>query len=109
VSGVEDVPRACTGAQEIEVGPALLTTSKRNDPKFSPDLKFGLAVLVIGLALVSMIVFASKTRHSLPPPRCPIDNAPAEFRTERRGTTICNYGHFSTAEQKPHTWWAACQ
>jgi hypothetical protein len=109
VSRVEDVPRACTREQEIEVGSVLLTTSKRYDPKFSPDLKFGFAILVIGFALVGMIVFVRQTRHSLPPPRCPIDNAPAEFRTERRGTTICNYGHFSTADQKPHTWWAACQ
>jgi hypothetical protein len=73
------------------------------------DLAMGAAVVVVALLLLGLIFLRGKAAHSAGPQRCPIDGMAAEWRTEERGRTICNYGHFSKADQKAHTWWAACQ
>jgi hypothetical protein len=73
------------------------------------DLAIGSAVVAVTLLLVGFILLRSKGAHSLAPQRCPIDGVPAEWRSDGRGTNICNYGHFSVVERQAHTWWAACR
>src|SRR5438270_13758612 len=73
------------------------------------DLKFGAAVVVLGLVLVGLILLRSKRTHYVAAQRCPIDGMAAEWRSDRPGTNnICNYGHFSNVDQKANTWWAVC-
>lgn len=79
------------------------------------DLFVGLGIGVIALLLVGLIILKNNGARSVSPQRCPIDGLPAEWQTggehygSRRDHNICNYGHFSKVDQKPHTWWAACQ
>jgi hypothetical protein len=74
--------------------------SRRFDVVFSICLAS--FVLLFGLALI--------VKHRAnPPQRCPIDGQLAEWRNEGyRDHNICNYGHFSKVDQKPHSWWASC-
>jgi hypothetical protein len=79
------------------------------------DLSVGLGIGVIAILLVGLIILKSNGARSTGPQRCPIDGLPAEWQTggehfgSRRDHNVCNYGHFSKVDQKPHTWWAACQ
>jgi hypothetical protein len=73
------------------------------------DLALAISVVAVALLLVGLIILRSETAHSVPVQLCPIDGMAAEWRTDQRGRNICNYGHFSKVEQKPHTWWAVCQ
>jgi hypothetical protein len=68
------------------------------------DLAIGSAVVAVTLLLVGFILLRSKGAHSLAPQRCPIDGMPAEWRSDGRGTNICNYGHFGVVERQAHTW-----
>jgi hypothetical protein len=79
------------------------------------DLSVGFGIGVIALLLVGLIILKNNGVRSIGPQRCPIDGLPAEWQTggERFGSradhNVCNYGHFSKVDQKPHTWWAACR
>jgi hypothetical protein len=66
-------------------------------------------VVAVALLLVGLILLRSKGAHSLDSQRCPIDGMAAEWRSDGRGTNICNYGHFSVVERQAHTWWGACR
>lgn len=81
---------------------------KSNNHWTRADLALGTTVVVVALLLVGLILLRSKAAHSLGPQRCPIDGMAAEWRSEQRGSNMCNYGHFSKSDQKAHTWWAAC-
>jgi hypothetical protein len=72
------------------------------------DLPVGIGIFLVPLLLVVLIILTKNGRRSTPPPRCPIDGIAAEWQTRPHAANMCNYGHFSAAEQKPHTWWAAC-
>ena len=79
------------------------------------DLWVGLGIGVIALFLVGLIILKNNGAGATSPQRCPIDGLAAEWQTggehygSRRDHNVCNYGHFSKVDQKPHTWWAACQ
>jgi hypothetical protein len=73
------------------------------------ELAIGSAVVAVTLLLVGLILLRSKGAHSVDSQRCPIDGMAAEWRSDGRGTNICNYGHFSVVERQAHTWWAACR
>jgi hypothetical protein len=79
------------------------------------DLFVGLGIGVIAFLLVGLIILKNNGARSIRVQRCPIDGAPAEWQTggeqygSRRDHNVCNYGHFSKVDQKPHTWWAACE
>jgi hypothetical protein len=72
------------------------------------DLALGTTVVAIALLLVGLVLLRSKSARSMAPQRCPIDGMAAEWRSDGRGRNICDYGHFSTVDQKPLTWWGAC-
>jgi hypothetical protein len=68
---------------------------------------------VFALGVVSFILlfglFVLVKRWVNPPRRCPIDGQVAEWRMEGYPEHhVCNFGHFSKNDQKPHTWWASC-
>jgi hypothetical protein len=66
------------------------------------------AMILIAFTLLLFLFVAIKHRIN-PTQYCPIDGQAAEWRTEGyRDHHICNYGHFSKTDQKPHTWWASC-
>ncbi len=67
----------------------------------------GVGIFIIAATLVVLIILTNAGRRIVPSPRCPIDGELAQWRT-RSTTTVCNYGHFSKADNKPHTWWADC-
>jgi hypothetical protein len=79
------------------------------------ELLVGVGIGVIALLLVGLIILENNGTRSISPQRCPIDGAPAEWQSggehygSRRDHNVCNYGHFSKVDQKPHTWWAACE
>jgi hypothetical protein len=79
------------------------------------DLAVGLGIGVIALVLVGLIILKSNGVLSIGAQRCPTDGFPVEWQAggehfgSRRDHNICNYGHYSKADHKPHTWWAACQ
>ena len=79
------------------------------------DLLVGLGIGVIALLLVGLIILKNNGARYVGPQHCPIDGLPAEWQTggdrygSQRDHNVCNYGHFSKVDQKPHTWWAACQ
>lgn len=64
--------------------------------------------MLAGFALLFGLFVVIKRRAN-PTQRCPIDGQVSEWRNDSyRDHHICNYGHFSKADQKPHTWWASC-
>ena len=67
------------------------------------------ALILAGFAVLFGLFVLIKRRAN-PAQHCPIDGQLAEWRTEGgiRDHHMCNYGHFSRGEQKPHTWWAGC-
>jgi hypothetical protein len=79
------------------------------------DLAIGLGIGVIALLLVGLIILRDNGTRSIGLQRCPIDGAAAEWQTggdrfgSNRDHNICNYGHYSKADQKPRMWWAACR
>ncbi len=78
------------------------------------ELLVGLGIGVIALLLVGLIILKNNGARSAGPVRCPIDGLPAEWQTGGRygsmgDHNVCNYGHWSKVDQKPHTWWAACR
>jgi hypothetical protein len=87
-----------------------------SESKFTrSELALGLTIAGVVLLFVMFIIVRSNYVSGVPPQRCPIDGLPAEWQTDgerggsRRDHNVCNYGHFSKVDQKPHTWWAACQ
>jgi hypothetical protein len=66
------------------------------------------ALTVAGFVVLFGLLILIK-RDANPTHHCPIDGVAAEWRTYgNRDHHVCNYGHFSKVDQKPHTWWAAC-
>ena len=69
------------------------------------DLAVGLGIGVIALLLVRLIILKNNGARSIGLQRCPIDGAAAEWQTgdrfgSNRDHNICNYGHYSRADQR---------
>jgi hypothetical protein len=72
------------------------------------ELAVGLGVVFIAVIMVIFTILTNPGRRTTPLERCPIDGELAQWST-RSTTTVCNYGHFSKADKKAHTWWASCR
>jgi hypothetical protein len=65
------------------------------------------ALLVVFLFVGMLFIFFTRTRRPVIPNICPIDGQLAQW-SKRQSQRDCEYGHFSSAEKKPHIWLAAC-
>jgi hypothetical protein len=84
-------------------------TTNHVEPKRIPRRYDGLFALILAGFVLLFGLFVLIKHRANPPQHCPIDGQVAEWRTEGyRDHHICNYGHFSKADNKAHTWWASC-